>query len=135
MSDAEEPAGGPTGVDVDVEIDDDRTLVTVTGEREAAVIVESESGERVYLPPEDFREGTGETDQTPYDSPYEGAVHDDSPYESAHGDESPYQRAGEGPYGSGAPSEQPIGVQSTPDGFRVLHPEPVTDVRLLRQRT
>lgn len=130
MSDAEEPAG----VDVDVEIDEERTLVTVTGEREAALIVESESGERIYLPPEDFRQGAGEADQTPYDSPYDGAVPTDSPYEEAHGDESPYQRAGDGPYGSGAPREQPIGVQSTPEGFRVLHPEPVSDVRLLRRR-
>ncbi|ESP88123.1 DUF7510 family protein [Candidatus Halobonum tyrrellensis] len=113
-----EPNGSDGRVTVDVEITDDRTVVTVSGDRDAAVVVRSASGEQIYLPPEDFDRPAGEQRQTPYDSPYQSASPYDSPYDS------PYQSDR-----GGAPA---AGVQPTVDGFRVVHPEPVTDFRLLR---
>lgn len=108
-------AGGEDGpVTVEMEITDERTVVTVSGDRDAAVVVRSASGEQIYLPPEDFDRPAGERRQTPYDSPYQSANPYDSPYQSDR---------------SGAAA---VGVQPTVDGFRVVHPEPVTDFRLLR---
>lgn len=100
---------------VDVDVSDGRTTIEVSGGREVAVIVRSASGERIYLPPEAADDEGGE--QSPYrpagDSPYDGAP-DDSPY--------------------GAARQQPatLGLTETAGGFRILHPEPVTDCRLLR---
>ena len=115
---AEAPADD---VSIDVDIEDGRTLVVVTGEREAAVVVYSESGERIYLPPEDHVED---------DSSYRPA--DQTSYGSDEGGD-PY--AGireEGPYDSGRRVTPSMGMNPTPNGFRILHPEPVHDIRLLR---
>lgn len=115
MSDAPDAdADGP--VDVDVDIDDERTIITVTGQRDAAVVVYSASGERIYLPPE---EATREQSD-----PYRPAGGADSPYEGDRGDQTPY-----------APSHRTdpsVGMNATSDGFQILHPEPVHDLRLLR---
>ncbi|WP_135362926.1 DUF7510 family protein [Halosimplex halophilum] len=106
-------AGGPVSVDVDIE--DGRTTIEVTGQRRVATVVRSASGERIYLPPERTDE---EEEATPYrpaggDSPYEG-IADDSPY------------------GSSRRAPATLGRSRTANGFRIVHPEPVTDVRLLR---
>jgi hypothetical protein len=113
MSDADHTGDGV--VDVDVDIESDRTVVTVSGEQEAAVVVYSVSGERVYLPPE------------------RSANDESSPYRPAGGD-SPYQgdRRDQSPYGSSRRSDPSVGMTPTADGFRILHPEPVDDFRLLR---
>lgn len=108
-----EHATGPVEVDVDIEAD--RTVVTVSGEREAAVVVYSDSGERIYLPPE--AEADDGTD--PY-RPGGG----DSPYRGDRGEQTPY--------GSSRHSDSSVGMTHTADGFRIHHPEPVYDLRLLR---
>lgn len=135
-----------------VTIENGETDITMRGDRDTAVIVRSASGERIYLPPEDFdrstaSEGTSQPDST--DSPYQSAPTDspyrsastDSPYRSASAgspyqgseSDSPYQGVGsESPYraaGETAPSE---GLSPTADGYRIRHPEPATDVRVLR---
>ena len=102
------------------------TELVVKGDRDAAVVVRSASGEQIYLPPEDF--SRSRSDDSPYqsardDSPYQSA-RSDSPYQSAR-DDSPYQSA----RGGGG---KRVGMTPTPDGFRVVHPEPATDVRILR---
>lgn len=104
---------GPVSVEIDVE--NGRTVVSVTGEREAAVVVYSASGERIYLPPERVDSGDGD----PY-RPVGGA----SPYGGAGSDESPYDA-------SRRPSPS-VGMIPRSNGFRIVHPEPVTDFRLLR---
>jgi len=117
MSDRDADAGpdGPAEtVDVTAEITDDRTAVRVSGDRDAAVVVRSASGERIYLPPEDFDRPPEPGRTTPYESPYA----------SARGGQSPYAATRE------APAE--LGLHPTADGFRIVHPEPVTDLRLLR---
>lgn len=84
----------------DVELRDGRTVIEVTG-GQAAVAVRSESGERLYLPPDraDRRHADrGEGNEPPTE-----------------GDQSEEGRA-----------------VATPDGIRVVHPEPVIDFRLLR---
>lgn len=106
-------------VSFDLSVEGGTTLITMTGDRDAAVIVRSASGERIYLPPEDFDRPAGQ------DSPYQSVRQADSPYQSVRDSDSPYQSAPT----SAMPRE---GMLSTPDGFRIRHPEPVTDVRLLR---
>ncbi|WP_136689861.1 DUF7510 family protein [Halorhabdus amylolytica] len=154
-------------VSVTVEIEDGRTVVVVDGTQDAAVVVESASGERVYLPPEAARsdidlrstehddspyEGIpndspyeGIQDDSPYegipnDSPYEGVpndspykgIQDDSPYEGIQ-DDSPYEGIrDDSPYESGPTPETSSGVVPIENGFRVVHPEPASDVRFLR---
>jgi hypothetical protein len=108
-------AAGPVSMDVDVE--DGRTTITLSGEFDAAVVVRSASGERIYLPPEEAaREGTP-------DSPYRPAGSGETPYDGIQAD-SPYEAAREAP--------ARLGLTATGDGFRIRHPEPVTDVRFLR---
>ena len=154
----------PTGegsVSFSMEIRNGETVITMRGDRDTAVVVRSDAGERIYLPPEDFDRdapsgrdadsapadspydgvGTGSSSQAPTDSPYQSAPADspsqsapaDSPYQGAGdagsrgqdtGDDSPYQPAGEAPRGEG--------LSPTADGYRIRHPEPVTDVRVLR---
>ena len=120
--------GGANGetipVSVDIEITDGRTTITVTEDRDAAIVVESKSGERIYLPPEDFDRPAGSPHQSANsDSPYQsGASH--SPYQSAERGDSPYQTS------SGQRTSP--GLEPTADGFRIVHPEPVTDFRVLR---
>jgi len=102
-------------VSVDVDVDGERTTIHVTGQRRVAVVTRSASGERIYLPPEE----TAEDDEaSPYrptggDNPYQG-IEDDSPY------------------GSSRRSPAAVGRTPTADGFRIVHPEPVSDFRLLR---
>jgi len=105
---------GPVSVDID--ISEGRTTITVTGDQDAAVVVRSASGERVYLPPE-------EATSPDEDSPYRPAGSGDSPYEGVP-DQSPYGAARQAPAS--------LGLTATANGFRIVHPEPVTDFRLLR---
>jgi hypothetical protein len=124
-------------VEFTVEISGGETLIEMTGDRDTAVVVRSESGERIYLPPEDF-ERPPTTGDSPYqsarsDSPYQSASRDDSPYQSARSD-SPYQSASrdDSPYQSARQQFPDEGMRSTRDGYAIRHPEPVTDVRVLR---
>lgn len=159
---------GGGSVTFSVTIEGDDTVITMRGDRDTAVIVRSASGERIYLPPEDFdRQAPGgssshaDATDSPYqsaptDSPYQG-MSVDSPYQSREGSDqptptdSPYQRAAsDSPY-QGAGSDSPYqgagsdssyqasgetthseGLSPTADGYRIRHPEPVTDVRVLR---
>lgn len=106
--------GGADSIDFDMSIVDGRTEIRVSGDRDTAVIVRSASGEHIYLPPEDFERPPGNGRRTPYESPYDpGSGVGDTPYRSA-----------------GSP---PVtGLEPTADGYRIVHPEPVTDVRFLR---
>lgn len=112
----------PGRVSFDVDVDDDRTTITVAGEREVAVVVVSASGERVYLPPENDDDG-----------PARPAGDADSPYDAGGGaSASPYDGvADESPYDAGRTTDDGERVP-TADGFRIYHPEPATDVHLLR---
>jgi hypothetical protein len=110
--------GTSEDIDFDIDIANGESIITMAGDRDAAVIVESESGERIYLPPEDFDRGPDQ------DSPYQSVRRDDSPYQSVRDSDSPYQSAR-----TAMPAE---GMVSTADGFRIRHPEVVTEVRLLR---
>lgn len=112
MSERGDSATRPLEVDVDVEAE--RTVVTVTGDRDAAVVVSSAAGERIYLPP-----AAGVDDEA---DPYRPGG-SDSPYEGG--------RSTQTPYGSSPRSDPSVGLNRTADGFRILHPEPVHDVRLL----
>lgn len=175
----DDPNGGSEDVSFSVTIEDGETLITMRGDRDTAVVVRSESGERIYLPPEDFereapggREGSEQSAETdghpagtdspyqsaPTDSPYQSAptdspsqstatespyrgLEDDSPYRSAEDDspyrgvedDSPYQGGdADSPYQAAGETTQSEGLSATADGYRIRHPEPVTDVRVLR---
>lgn len=156
---ADDSAGGGR-VSFSMTIEDGETVVAMHGDRDTAVIVRSASGERIYLPPEDFDRPApagGASEPADPDSPYQSASTDspyqsastDSPYQSAATDssyqskptESPYQSAStDSPYqgdedtsdrSSGEPSRDE-GLSPTADGYRIRHPEPATDVRVLR---
>ena len=102
-------------VTFDMDIADGETRIVVSGDRDTSVIVESASGEKIYLPPEDFERAPEDGRQTPYDSPYQSrSGEEDSPYQS-HPDASSV-----------------TGLEPTADGYQIVHPEPVTDVRFLR---
>jgi hypothetical protein len=122
-------------VNFSVNIEEGETTIVMRGDRDTAVVVRSESGERIYLPPEDF-ERTATRRDDPYqsarsDSPYQSA-RSDSPYQSAQSD-SPYQSASDdSPYQAARQSLPREGLVPTQDGYRIRHPEPVTDVRVLR---
>ncbi len=151
MTRSTQESAGEDRVSFSVEIRNGETVITMRGDRDTAVVVRSDAGERIYLPPEDFDRGapsTRDADAAPADSPYDGVGTDspsraptdspyqsaptDSPYRGADGDadshgpggDSPYQPAGEAPRGEG--------LSPTADGYRIRHPEPVTDVRVLR---
>jgi hypothetical protein len=113
-----EDDGGP--VEVEVEIADGRTVIEVTGDRDAVVVVRSAAGEQIYLPPEDFERPPESRSQR--DSPYQrttgtgagDAETPDSPYQSADAEESsdsPYQSPAEAP--SDSPYQSPDA--ETPD--------------------
>jgi hypothetical protein len=114
-------------VNFTVNVEDGETVIAMRGDRDTAVIVRSASGERIYLPPEDFqREAERSTD-----SPYQGA-HDESPYRGTQRD-SPYQGVqSDSPYQAARQSLPSKGLVPTADGYRIRHPEPATDVRVLR---
>lgn len=147
-----EPAGNDS-VSFSVTIESGETVITMREDRDSAVIVRSDAGERIYLPPEDFdrdaRANAAGSGATPADSPYQSAP-TDSPYQSAPTD-SPYQTAGtdgpdqerrddnpyqsaesDSPYQAAGETPQGEGLSPTADGYRIRHPEPVTDVRVLR---
>lgn len=107
----DEETTGP--VEFDMEITDERTEIRVSGDRDTAVIVYSESGEKIYLPPEDFER-----------SAQEGSVYD-SPYQ-------PRSGAQESPYQTQPDASSVTGMEPTATGYLIAHPEPVTDVRFLR---
>ncbi len=100
-------------VTVNTEIDDDRTVVSVSGTKDMAVVVRSESGERIYLPPEEH-----DTDDD--NSSYRGA---DNPYEGMQD---------EGPYAANRQTDAVVGLNETATGFRIVHTEPITDLRFLK---
>lgn len=113
-------------VAMDVRIVDEQTVISVSGDRDAAVVVRSDSGERIYLPPEDFDRPVERDAPSPYDgaeTPYDG------PERRVTGADDP--GAGGTPYTPMQVQQSP-GLESTPEGFQILHPEPVTDIRLLR---
>jgi len=120
---------------ITTDIGDDRTSVTVSGSRRVAVVVESDSGERIYLPPD--RPDGPATDEGTSDSSYDG-FSTKSPYSGMDNTDrdgvradSPYEGMSEQtPYGSRATDQ--VGVTPTESGFRVIHPEPATDLRVLR---
>lgn len=120
---SEAAAERPT-VEYTTRFKDGRTVIDVTGETDVAVIIESESGERIYFPPEDM-----DTKPANPDSPYEPGK---SPYEA----DSPYQPAeGDSPY---EPSDEDDGVSTrgvteTRTGFRITHPELAHDIRVVRR--
>ena len=105
------------------------------GDRDTAVIVRSASGERIYLPPEDFEREATVDDDGPYQSaqdasPYRGTQR--SPYQGSDGD-SPYQGVeSDSPYQAARQQLPTEGLVPTADGYRIRHPEPATDVRVLR---
>ena len=148
---------GGDNVTFSMTIEDGETVITMRGDRDTAVIVRSASGERIYLPPEDFDraasvDSVADATDSPYqsassDSPYRGVTADSSYQSTGSSDpptatDSPYQRAeSSSPY-QGARSDSPYqavgetthteGLSPTADGYRIRHPEPVTDVRVLR---
>ena len=104
-------------VGIDTRVTETRTVIDVNGTRDMAVIVRSESGERIYLPPESFDEPL---DDSPYASPYTSPYGGDDPRD---GDGTPYRGA----------VETTRGVIETADGFRIRHPEPVTQIDVYRE--
>ena len=100
-------------VDIDTHVTNDRTVIDVNGTRDIAVVVRSESGERVFLPPESFDEPV---EASPYSSPYQ------SSYARSDETESPYREA----------PENTRGVIETADGFRILYDESVTEIDVYR---
>lgn len=103
-------------------VEDGRTVVEVAGDRGVVVVVRSESGERIYLPPEGFDEEDADSAYqsarapTAYDSPYNPAV-----------------EPGESPYGPAREGPGTRGVAETADGMRVTHPEEATEVVVFRK--
>lgn len=100
-------------VDIDTRVTDDRTVIDVSGTRDLAVVVRSETGERVFLPPETFDEPV---ETSPYRSPYQSSY--------ARGDEtdSPYREA----------PESTRGVIETADGFRIFYDESAIEIDVYR---
>ncbi|WP_255197952.1 DUF7510 family protein [Halorarius litoreus] len=112
-------------VSIDIDVENGKTTITVSGDREVAVVVRSASGERVYLPPERTASPGG---TTPYDPAEDGS----SPYEG-YTQTSPYDGRGDAsPYSPGRQSPPEEGMMQTAKGFKIFHPEPATDVRILR---
>jgi len=101
-------------VDFNMEIGNGRTEIRVTGDRDTAVIVRSKSGEKIYLPPEDF-DREAEVGQSAYDSPYQ-----------------PRSGAQESPYSTHPDASSVTGMEPTAGGYFIVHPEPITDIRFLR---
>lgn len=158
-------------VSFSVTIEHGESVITMRGDRDTAVVVRSASGERIYLPPEDFDRGAPRARDGPYqsagadgtedagtDSPYQSAptdspyqsppadspyrgIRNDSPYQGVESDspyqgvesDSPYQGVeSDSPYQAAGETTQSEGLSATADGYRIRHPEPVTDVRVLR---
>lgn len=115
---------------VELDVRTDRSILTVEGQRDVAILVRSKSGERIYLPPED---AVAEQDRTRPTSPYspggESGDDEDGGGEIATSTRvertSPYQRGDQQTGGSG-------GRSGGLHGLRIVHPEPVTEFRVLR---
>ncbi|MFB6188562.1 MAG: hypothetical protein ABEI57_01640 [Halapricum sp.] len=105
-------------ISVETVVKNDRTILTIEGERDVAVIVRSREGERIYLPPEDAVKGDQEVIISPYQAGTSASDDEDDDKDQI---SSPYERMGEGGGRSGFPS-----------GIRIIHDEPATDVRVLR---
>lgn len=106
---------GPVSVDTDIE--NERTVISVNGTKDMAVVVRSKSGERIYLPPEEH------DDDDDGDGPYQPADSAYSPYDGMQD---------EGPYGASRQSDATVGLNETASGFRIVHTEPITDLRFLK---
>jgi hypothetical protein len=137
-----------TDAAVETTVTPDRTVVEYRGAGDAAVVIRSAAGERVYLPlfdeqgDEDEDEGDPGSQTSPYggddpgDSPYGGGgtaneeTESSSVYDGIGDDATPYGGSEASPYGGDRGPEP--GIRPTSDGFRVVHPEPATDVRVLR---
>lgn len=123
MADTAETEEEREPVQFDVDYREDRAIITITGQRDGAVVLNTESGERIYLPPEDFVKRGAEEEEGFIDGPYQPAeTHEDSAYQRADED-SAYQPGDD---------VQSSGRKSLPNGIRIIHPEPVDDVRFLR---
>ena len=111
----------------EAEVRADRTVLTIGGVRDAAVIVRSEEGERIYLPPEEF--DAEPTTISPYStSPYSATSGAEDDAEADDDMPSPYSKTTDD-----APTDDPeYGRTRTPQGIRIVHPVPVTDVRIVR---
>jgi hypothetical protein len=116
MSETSDRDGGGTGgtVSLDMDIRNGRTEIRVSGDRDTAIIVRSASGEKIYLPPEDF-ERKPESRPSAYDSPYQAS-----------------RGSGDSPYQASRSVSSVTGMEPTADGYVIVHPEPVTDVRFIR---
>lgn len=115
---------------VEIEINEDRSILTIEGRRDVSVIVRSEAGERVYLPPESF-DSEGDTTTTPYStSPYSTASRDEAEDDDDGGPETtPYSTSTDA--NVDAAENVNYGRKNLPQGIRIVHPEPVTDIRVL----
>ncbi|WP_137197047.1 DUF7510 family protein [Halalkalirubrum salinum] len=122
-------------VEYTTSIENGRTEIRVSGETDVAFVIRSESGERIYLPPEEANTPVPRDRQTPYDGA--GTSYDrQNPYQP---DESSYQRGdsayqrGEGTSYQSADSQTSTrGVIRTRRGFRIVHPEPATEITVVR---
>jgi len=135
---SEQPETGETTeeqpVTLEMEITDGRTEIRVSGDRDTAVIVQSESGEKIYLPPEDFDRPARE--QTAYASPYQSGSGsqetEGGSQETRGGSQETRGGSQESPYDTGPDTDSTVGLTPTADGYVLVHPEPVTDIRFLR---
>ncbi|MFW6017643.1 MAG: DUF7510 family protein [Halapricum sp.] len=119
----------------DVEVRDDRTILTIEGVRDAAVIVRSQENERIYLPPETFDASPSVT--SPYStSPYSAATDEDASEGTSTGDEAKSDDSIQTPYSrtddEATAGEITYGRSVVSQGIRIVHPEPATDVRVVR---
>ncbi|MUV90591.1 hypothetical protein GJ629_12335 [Halapricum sp. CBA1109] len=103
-----------------------RTILDFEGRRSVAVVVQSDDDEEIYLP----HARSGDRGGPP--SSYQPADEDDST-----GPPSSYQPSDEdntGPPSSYQPApaaDAATGRSATSGGFRIVHPDPVTDVRVI----
>lgn len=126
---SEAAAERPT-VEYTTHIEDGNTIIDVAGETEVAVVIQSEGGERIYFPPEDIDE---EKPAVNTEGPYEGV---DDPYDSPYDADSPYRPAeSDSPYQPDEKDEQVStrGVTETRTGFTITHPEPATEITVVRR--
>ena len=116
--------GADDSVRVEMEVRNGRTILTVDGKRDAAVIVRSGDDERIYLPPEDFDSAPTQTtaySTTPYSTTTDSGEEETVP--------TPYNKTTD----EADPDEtDQLGRTTTPEGIRIVHPDTVTDVRFVR---
>jgi hypothetical protein len=113
---------------VELDVRTDRSILTIEGQRNVAVVVRSKSGERIYLPPEDAVEDDERQQTTSPYSPGTDDEEDDQPIGTTTRSadrSSPYQRGDE-------QTGDMAGRSGGLHGLRIIHPEPVTDFRVLR---